>query len=248
MRIVKTYLFIIFITTVILLPASVSAQKAAEKTSPKNVAVVPKQSPASASRKIESSASAIAQSVLNEINAARTEPEKYIKYLEDYRKAFKGNTVYLPNYLQIQTNEGTVPVDEAITFLKQIPKIGLYKFSAGLNQISNAQLTNLMENPALGHKGKDGSDLQKRFAKFGSSGSFAAENISLYSELPRQIVISMIVDDGVKSRSHRKNIFSPNFKFVGIAFGKGNVGQGLCVVDFADRFTESNSKSGMREF
>lgn len=235
------YFFIILIIQIALFPASVPAQK--------NKAAIPKEAKTSVQKKPETIASSSnEQAVLEEINAARAEPEKYIKYLEDYKKAFKGNTVFLPNYLQVQTNEGVAPIDEAIAYLKQISKLGGYKFSDGLSKISNAQLTDLEENPSLGHKGKDGSNLQRRFAKFGSSGNFSAENISLYSEVPRQIVLMMIVDDGVQSRIHRKNIFSPNFKFVGIAFGKGRVGQGLCVVDFADSFAENNSKSGMREF
>ena len=109
------------------------------------------------------------------------------------------------------------------------------------------QLTDLMENDKLGHRGKNGSDLSARMAKFGSFGNINAENISYYAQDPRQIVLMMIVDDGVKSRSHRKNIFSSVLTVVGIAFGKGNVGQGLCVVDFADRFSDSKMK-GVRQF
>ena len=247
MKITRTSFFIVFTAAAILLPCSIRAQNISGESSPKNVAVVPKRENNLLRTETKIEVSAIAKSVLDEINTARTEPEKYIEYLKEYRNSFKGNTVFLPNRVQIQTNEGIAPVDEAIEFLKQIPKLQPYGLSGGLNQISNAQVTDLMENPSLGHTGKDGSNISQRFAKFGRSGSFAAENISFYAETPRRIAIQMIIDDGVKSRRHRKNIFSPNFNFVGIAFGKSKAGEGLCVVDFADFFTEKG-ESGVREF
>lgn len=241
MKITTVCFFIVFIIFANLLPTPVSAQK--------NQSVILAQTK-TAGRKIPETAapSSIEQVVLEEINTARTEPQKYIKYLEDYKKLFKGSIVFLPNYLQVETSEGTAPVDEAIEYLKQVPKLNSYKFSDGLNQISRVQLTDLMEDSMLGHKGKDGSDLAQRLARVGRFGSLYAENISHYSEVPRQIVMMMIVDDGVKARSHRKNIFSPAFGVVGISFGKGKVGQGLCVVDFADTFFEDKPKSGMPEF
>lgn len=187
------------------------------------------------------------QAVMNEINIARTDPGKYIGYLEDYRKNFKGNFVTLPNLSAIQTNEGTAAVDEAIAFLKKVSKLSPYTFSNGLNQSAKIQLTDLMENEKLGHRGKDGSDLPTRMNRFGRFGSINAENISYYAQDPRHIVMLMIIDDGVKMRSHRKNIFSDRLKVVGIAYGKGKADQGLCVVNFADSFSDSAQK-GMREF
>lgn len=189
----------------------------------------------------------IEQSVLDEINAARSDPQKYIKYLEDYRKLFKGNLVDIPNQSQLQTNEGTVVIDEAIAFLKQLTKLEPYKFSNGLNQSAKTHLTDLMENDTLGHRGKDGSDPTVRMKRFGRFGSINAENISYFAQDARQIVMMMIIDDGWKSRSHRKNIFSPQLKVVGIAFGTGKTRQGLCVINFADSFSDSSYK-GVREF
>ncbi|MGI8468218.1 MAG: CAP domain-containing protein [Pyrinomonadaceae bacterium] len=241
MKIITIRFFIVFAAASVFLPVSISAQK--------NVAVVPNQTANIVSQRPEAAVttSLVEQSVLDEINAARADPQRYIKYLEDYKKLFKGNTVFLPDYLQIQTSEGTSVVDEAIEFLKTAPKFAPYKLSGGLNQTSNTQLKDLMENSAIGHLGKDGSDLQTRLTKVGRFTGEYGENITRAAEIPRQIVMMMIIDDGVKSRGHRKNIFSPNFKMVGISFGKGKIGEGLCVVDFAEGFYENNSKSGVRE-
>jgi uncharacterized protein YkwD len=188
------------------------------------------------------------QAVLDEINTARKNPQKYIKYLEDYKKSFKGKTVYLSKDLLIETVEGTASIDEAIGYLKNLPALGYYDFSVGLNKAAARQLKDLIADSSIGHIGKDGSDLPARIRKFGAVSGKYAENIAYYAPTPRDVVLAMIIDDGIKNRSHRKNIFSPNFKIVGIAFGKSKSSPGLCVVNFAERFYETNTKSGVRQF
>lgn len=193
--------------------------------------------------------SALEQAVFDEINEARKDPQKYAAYLEEYKKLFKGKVVYFPNYLRIETNEGIPAVDEAIEFLKKAPRLAPYNFSNGLNKSTALQLSDLIADSSIGHTSRDGSNLAARLKKFGSIGEIYAENIAYFADSPRDIVLMMIIDDGVKSRSHRNNVFSSNFKVVGIAFGKGKTGEGLCVVNFADSLTEPGQRStGTREF
>lgn len=184
------------------------------------------------------SPNSVEKAVLNEINTARKNPQIYIGYLEEYRKLFKGNTVYYPNNVSLQTTEGVVAVDDAISYLKTLSKLEPYKFSDGLAKPARTQLTDLMENNSLGHFGKDGSNVPKRLARFGILPLVYAENIVYYVDLPKEIVMTMIIDDGIASRGHRKNLFSRSFRMVGIAYGKGKENEGLCVTVFADFFRE----------
>ena len=183
----------------------------------------------------------ISQAILNEINAARANPQSFIPYLESYRATFKGNMAHYPNGKRVTTIEGTAVIDEAISYLKTLSKLPPYAMSKGLLTAANSQVTDLMENSALGHYGKDGSDLPTRLKKFGLYGTLTAENITYYAPLARDIVMTMIIDDGVKSRGHRKNIFSANFKQIGPAFGQSKKGENLCVLIFADSFKEASA-------
>lgn len=189
------------------------------------------------------------QAILNEINIARTQPQVYIQYLENYKKQFKGNNVTLSKGLYLETKEGIVPVDETIEVLKNLPTLTSYAFSDGLNKVVSLHMVDLVENPALSHRSKDGGDLVKRLANGGTTIGNYAENISFLAETARDIVLNMMIDDGFKSRAHRKNIFSPTFKVIGISFGKGKTnGEGLCVVNFADGYTEGKPKTSVVEF
>ncbi|MGI8788389.1 MAG: CAP domain-containing protein [Pyrinomonadaceae bacterium] len=184
------------------------------------------------------SMSALEQSVAEEINAARTDPKIYLPYLEEYRKSLKGNVLYLPNSSGIAMIEGASAIDEAIEELKKMPKTDAFAVTNGMNKVAKIHLDDLMDDDTLGHKSKDGSDLTARFSRVGFSDGRIAENISYKVDKAREVVLTMIIDDGLKSRSHRKNIFSPTFKLLGIACGKGKSNTALCVAEFADAFAE----------
>lgn len=178
------------------------------------------------------------QQVLDEINQARREPKKYVQYLEEYKKTFKGIAVPLPNSMWLETREGVVPVDEAIGDLTKLSPLGAYSFSSGLNKVVGLHLVDLKGNPALSHRGKDGSDLATRLARGGTVGGNYAENVVRSAYNARDVVVMMLVDDGFQSRSHRRNILSPNFKVVGIACDKSTTGEVTCVTNFAEGYSE----------
>jgi hypothetical protein len=63
--------------------------------------------------------SALEQSVLDELNLARTNPQTYAKLLEDYKGTFEGKIAKRPGKIDLMTQEGTRAVDEAIRDLKK---------------------------------------------------------------------------------------------------------------------------------
>ena len=50
-----------------------------------------------------------------------------------------------------------------------------------------------------------------------------------------------MIDDGVSSRGHRKNIFSKDYKKVGISAAKHSEYEICCVLDYASQYTSKNS-------
>jgi uncharacterized protein YkwD len=186
----------------------------------------------------QTSPSELEQSLLDEMNKVRTDPKSYIPYLEEYKKLFKGKNVDYPDAMMM-TFEGAKAVDDAIKFLQKATKLEPFSFSGGLTKPARLQLTDLMENYSLGHTGKDGSNIPKRIARFGKVGKLGAENVTNHFSTPKDIVMQMIIDDGVKSRLHRKNLFNKVFKQVGIAHGPGPNNDPITVLVFADSFIEN---------
>ncbi len=184
--------------------------------------------------------SKIEQEILDEINLLRTNPQTYIKILEDMKNGLKGKVVILPNGTRWQMSEGVTALNDAISALKTTGKLKPFAFSNGMAKAANMQLADLQENMSLGHLGKDGGDVEHRLIKFGIPGERYSENISYYVKDVRSAVLIMVIDDAFKSRNHRKNLLSPQFNQIGTAYGKGKNDVGICIVVFADTFIEIN--------
>ena len=71
------------------------------------------------------------------------------------------------------------------------------------------------------NKGSDGSTPNVRASRYGDWTNNIGENI-VYQAMTsaRDSVIGLIIDDGIATRGHRKNIFDPTYRAAGIALGE----------------------------
>ncbi len=183
----------------------------------------------------------IAHEIVNEVNRARTNPKGYIEDLRNARKKMNGNMMSTPLGM-MQTNEGVIAIDDAIRDMERVSGLNPVQFSEGLSEAANVQLTDLKDDVNLGHTGKDGSTVFTRINRFGSVEGGWGENINFGPTDAKWIVLSLIIDDGVSTRGHRKNILSNIFNQIGIAYGDSKSGVRVSVMVFATRFTKSGSK------
>jgi uncharacterized protein YkwD len=65
-----------------------------------------------------------------------------------------------------------------------------------------------------------------------------AENIAYGGTSARQVIIYLLIDDGVQDRGHRKNFIQPEFKTVGVSVGFHPEYKTMCVMDFAGFFVD----------
>lgn len=190
----------------------------------------------------------VSGAVLDEINTARQKPQQFVTYLEAYRKRFSGLRVTQADGSVMTTFEGVPAVDEAIAFLRNLVPVEPLQMSEGLVKAADLQLQDLIVNPALGHTGANGSSFSERIKRFGTTRGSLGENIAMRKNSAREIVLLWIVDDGIASRLHRKNLFNSEYKKAGIACDKGNDGKGLCVLDLAEEFSEKGKLRSLEEF
>ncbi|HEX8774388.1 MAG TPA: CAP domain-containing protein [Pyrinomonadaceae bacterium] len=177
--------------------------------------------------------------IVAEINLARAQPQVYASYLEETKRYYSGNQIRRPGRAVEVTVEGLSALDEAIQFLRAsqpLPPLQVYK---GMSLAAKDQATDLGTSGNTGHRGSDGSTPNVRASRYGDWTNNIGENI-VYQAMTsaRESVMGLIIDDGIATRGHRKNIFDPTYRAAGIAIGaRSNLGT-LCVITFAGGFTD----------
>ena len=178
----------------------------------------------------------LAVQVLAEMNLARTKPDTYAGFIRELRGRFKGKTYSLPGSTnRVQTSEGISAVDEAIKFLSRQPPLTPLRWSNGLASAAAELAEEQGRSGTTGH-GEQSQGMQERIERYGKWRGQIGENIGYGPQKPRDMVMQLIIDDGVINRGHRKNIFSTAFKTAGVAWGLHPRFGYMCVINFAGGF------------
>ena len=157
----------------------------------------------------------------NELNKLRQNPKCYIPLVEQQMKMLKKNDILRKkdSNLQIQTVEGKTAYEEAIQFLKtQKPVPSLAKESR-LQFAANDLIKDLGERGVVSHQDSNGNFVSERIEKYCEWNNCANEVIEISSKNPEDILISLIVDDGMRHRQDRKALFQHIYNYVGISCG-----------------------------
>jgi len=115
----------------------------------------------------------------------------------------------------------------------------LKKISRLVPLMPEEDLTAVAQGHALksGEKGTTGhSGFKKRFEPLmGNPYTHVGENCSYGYEQAIDIVVSLLIDEGVKELGHRHNILAPDFNSIGIAIRPHKSYRTNCVMDFGSR-------------
>ena len=164
-----------------------------------------------------------AAAVIRELNLARENPSLYATFVAESR-----------SFHMIEHGRA---VDEAVRFLRKAHPLPPLTLSTGMSRAAADHCAEQLEGQ-LGHDGNDRSSPGDRISRYGSWSVSWGENISYGQKNARGIVLTLIVDDGVRSRGHRKNIFNPKFNYAGAAFGPHARYRTVCSIDFAGGYAE----------
>lgn len=173
-------------------------------------------------------------------NLVRHDPQKFAKlYVTEYIAYFRGREFHYPGLRKILlTREGAKPAADLYHQLLRTEPMGLLYPTPGLSRSASLYMDYLIENDARGHDGMGGIGL--RISRFGTWRTKIGENISYGNFSAHDALLFLLIDDQVRSRSHRKVILLPEFRHIGIAKGihpSFPAGHSF-VINYADYFTE----------
>jgi len=179
---------------------------------------------------------AFERAVVQEMSEVRVRPRAYAAHLRELRNFFEGTLWKRPGRTPLRTEEGQAAYDEAIAFLESVPPVGALRFDEGLARAARLHAQDLGPRGALDHVGADGSRLSDRLNRLGTWRGIIAENIGTLEEEPRQLVIQLLVDDGVPGRGHRHIIFNRDLHLAGAGSAPHRIYKSVTVIDYAGGF------------
>ena len=178
-----------------------------------------------------------AAAIVREMNLARENPALYASFIEEHRAFYEGNLLVRPGRVALRTKEGTRAVDDAILYLRKASPRAPLVFSPGMSRAAADHCVD-QAGGGMSHKGRDGSNTADRISRYGTWGGSWGENLACGRSGAREIVMALIIDDGIRGRKHRENIFNPNFNYAGAAVGSHATYRTICSMGFAGAYAE----------
>lgn len=134
-------------------------------------------------------------------------------------------------YLSYLKGEGPA-YEEIYQKLLHYPSSKLLNPSKSLYLAAKDHARDLGENGITGHLSTDGGDVKSRLTKYSNNPLYFGENCSYGLTDPLQIVIQLLVDDGVPSRTHRSNILNEGYDQIGVSVQPHSCYNWTCVQVF----------------
>lgn len=170
--------------------------------------------------------------VITELNKIRTNPKSYITSLNEYISWFDGNILNKPgSEYEIETKEGAEAYKDAIEFLKKQKPQKALVFDEEVTKASQSHADDIGQTNGMSHIGSDGKDNYQRLSEYIDWETFLAECIDFGGTTGKEVIIALLVDDGVPEKDHRLSIFSKEAQNFGVGVAYHNECEICTVID-----------------
>ncbi len=145
---------------------------------------------------------------------------------------------FLESYIEVNDLENSSYLRSLFRDLKKVSGLQPLLPEEDLTAAAQGHATKSGKKGRVGHQ-----DFNKRFDPLmGNPYSHVGENCSYGYEEAIDIVITLLIDEGIKDQGHRKNILSDSFNSVGVAIRPHKSYRVNCVMDFGRQI-----RSGLNE-
>ncbi|MDR0579139.1 MAG: CAP domain-containing protein [Campylobacteraceae bacterium] len=181
----------------------------------------------------------IEKDVILEMNKVRSNPKKYADlYIKPMLSYYNSNIYSPPDKIPVKTAEGIKAAKECYDVLSKMSPVQLLMPSKGLWQAAKDHALDQSKTGEVGHDGSDGSTPFDRIKRYGTYLT-AGENIAYKPNTGREIVIGLLIDDGVLSRGHRDNIMHKEYNHAAAAINTHKKYGVMCVIEYAKNFVSN---------
>jgi len=141
--------------------------------------------------------------------------------------------LFADTYLKQYIDEGNVEKSQytgtLIADLRKVKKLEPLLPQKDLFECARSHAIESGTKGTIGHQ-----NFSKRFKKYASRYIETGENCDYGNNEAIDIVMSLLIDEDVPDKGHRKNILDPKFKSVGVSLQSHKKEDWNCVMDFGD--------------
>jgi uncharacterized protein YkwD len=186
--------------------------------------------------------------VVREVNKVRVNGHEYAEqYVRGRVGYFEGLRYHEPGATwERTTKEGAGAVEECVRELSESRRLVVLLPTHGLWQAARDHCGDMGPKGLNGHNGSNGRTPADRMSFRGIWSGSVAENLAFGRTDAVDIVVGLLIDDGVPSRGHRRNILKESIRFIGVACGPHREFRNMCTIDFAEGWTDDGATEPCR--
>ncbi|GAB4197663.1 MAG: hypothetical protein OHK0057_29690 [Thermoflexibacter sp.] len=164
-----------------------------------------------------------------------TKEEKRVIYLTNLCRinGKKFTLTYLKEYCQknkLNHRKGNIA-----SLIKDLQKVKMHPLIV-LPELCDAatfHAKDMGETGQVGHNSSDGTNFSDRMKSFTGTIYGSGENCSYGLDKAENIIMQLLIDDGVPSLGHRKNILDKDYRSIGVSIQRHKTYKYNCVMDFS---------------
>ncbi|GHT65015.1 hypothetical protein FACS1894110_05920 [Spirochaetia bacterium] len=182
----------------------------------------------------------IEKDVILEMNKVRSDPAKYAElYIKPRFPHYNDKRYMVSETLSVLTKEGRAAAEECYNALKAMQGVQLLFPERGLALAAKDHVMDIGQKGQMSHTGSDGGNPVTRAEKYGAGYKNLGENITYGTSSGRDIVVDLLIDDGIPDRGHRDVIMLPGFTQTGVSTGAHTRYGIMCVIDYASGYVSN---------
>mgnify|MGYP001561571939 CR=1 FL=1 len=186
--------------------------------------------------------------ILEALNLVRTKPKQLIPQIQEKMKHFNEacSSIYVPGRDPETCVEGRAVYEDAISYLETVrPVVTLLDVPMGMLLAARDHVKDLGRQMKVSTTGSDGSTPLARLKRYGECNGRSQQLIALGQRSAMDIVMQLIIDDGVASRIDRKTIFDPAVRVCGVSVGPNSIYGHVAVLMLAYEYQDFDIEQQM---
>lgn len=142
---------------------------------------------------------------------------------------------FLLYYLDSTQQKKDTYVTSLISDLKKVKNLPLLQPAKDLYEVAIEHATDMGKTGKQGHNSSSGIPFAKRMSKLSEKYSGEGENCNYACSKGFDVVMDLLIDRGVSTLGHRKNILNENYVYIGVSIQKHKKWNYNSVMDFGEK-------------